>query len=372
MEEWADRIAQEASLKRDLLPHLKDIVAAARTQPVCAYKLLKYMCTLGNEVQDSIRLLDVSLDPPPSPAFEHYLQFLNNFSINNPASQALVWPIAQHLTISTERQLRLYSLLLSSLIASSPARGDWFTDSEEGIALFSYLLAKLEVMEDDTFEWVYVLMQAVIPGRLQRLVEEAQAHGQDVILLNYIEGLIGKSWEADCRLFRLQIADLSALISLTVGMDQSLSSFQLAMSILEISSRPGMLSDEIRLLYIQKGFLSFCWASLALPSSAAAAGFKTLLVQLLCNTLENSLEAADLALEHLYLLLSCTRIEGENLYMREWVVLMLKFLVQMKPEAEEKIRKLEIQGLPEEARRMKIELDPRTLRPKYTHFPPPK
>lgn len=368
MEAWASRITQEEGLKQELLPHLELIVAGTRSQPELAYKLLKHLCTLGTEVQDSVRRLDVSLAPPPSPAFEHYLQFLNNFSVNNPAVQALVWPIAQQLVISTERQLRLYCLLLSTLLVYSPARGDWFTGSEEGIALLSYLLAKLDVMEDETFEWVFVLMRSVLPGRLERLMGLAKARGQEEILLNYIEGLMEKSWQADCSLFRLQNADLAALIAAILTMDQQISTFQLGMSILEISARPGLLSPEIRHIYIETGFLPFCWTTLAQPSSPTTTGLKTLLVQLLCNTLENSPEAADLALDHLYLLLSCTRIEGGNLYMREWVVLMLKFLVGMKPETEDRIRKLEIQGVSEEARQMRVELDARTLRPKYTQF----
>ena len=368
MEEWAGRIALEEGLKQELLPHLDMIVAGTRTQPEFAYKLLKYLCTLGTAVQDSIRMLDVSLDPPPPPAFEHYLQFLNNFSIFNPASQALVWPVAQQLVISTERQLRLYCLLLSTLIVPSPTRGDWFTDNEEGVALFSYLLAKLEVMEDETFEWVFVLMRSVLPGRLEQLMGIAKAHGQEVVLMNYVEGLMEKSWQADCRLFRLQKTDITALIVAVTAMDQSSSAFQLGMSALEISARPGLLSPETLPIYLETGFLPFCWTTLAQPSSPATTGLKTLLVQLLCNTLENCPKAADLALDHLYLLLSCTRIEGGNLYMREWVVLVLKFLVGLKPETEERIRKLEIQGVSDEDRQARVELDARTLRPKYTNF----
>ena len=59
MEEWAGRIALEEGLKQELLPHLDMIVAGTRTQPEFAYKLLKYLCTLGTAVQDSIRMLDV-------------------------------------------------------------------------------------------------------------------------------------------------------------------------------------------------------------------------------------------------------------------------------------------------------------------------
>ena len=361
MEDWAQRITTEKGLREELSPELERIVQATHTQSEAAYKLLKYMCTLGSETQDRILHFQVNLTPPSSssPAYPHYLQLLNNLCVSNPSAQTLIWPIAQQLPITNERQFHLYITLLTTLTAGQPDRGDWFTDNSEGIALFSYILTKLEVVTDETFEWIYILLHKIVPGRVEKMIKEAKSHGQDVVFLNYLDALMAKNWEMSTfSSFILHEADLSALISLLFTLpDIHQSAFQLTLSILEISVRPGLLTPSIQELYLNTGFLQHCYTLLPLQTP-----LKSIFIQLLCNTLENYPPAADLAFENLYLLLSCTRIDAENIGMREWVVLMVRFLVEMKPETREKIGELEVKG-----GGGKVELDPRTLRPKYRH-----
>ena len=367
VEEWAGMVDKDVSLRERLAGELPSLFEAVNTRPAEVYKLLKYVCTLGTRVQDEIRTVVGPLKQPLT-GIDQFIQFLNNFAVGNETNQLLVWPIATEIHITTERELRLYLMLLSNLVAADRSRGDWFVKTDEGKAFLSFVLTKIEMFDDATFEWAFLLSRGVIPGRMQEALAEAKDRGQEVILLNYVDSLLLKSWESDTSLFSLTESDLHSLIQCVQSTPQSSPPFPLLLSILEVSIRPGFRSQSLQSLY-QQSLIPFVYSSLSslaqISANESVSGLKTVILQLICNQIEDFPASTPFALDNLYLLLSCTKVDVENLYMREWVVLILKFLVKMCPETEGKIRALEAQGVSEEAKRMKIELDPSTMRPRY-------
>jgi hypothetical protein len=190
-----------------------------------------------------------------------------------------------------------------------------------------------------------------------------------VILLNYIDSVLLKSWESSENLFELTVLDIEFLASVIQGTENTSPIFSILFSILEVSIRPLFRSPDLQTMYISSGLISFSWetlqALLSISQVESLVGLKTVLLQLLCNNLEDNRQAADLAFNHLHLILSCTKIDPEHLFTREWAILIIRFLVQLVPETEARLRALEPLGVDEDTKRMRVELDPLTLRPKY-------
>lgn len=70
------------------------------------------------------------------------------------------------------------------------------------------------------------------------------------------------------------------------------------------------------------------------------AGIRVKLLQIITNTLEDNQEAASYLENHIYIILKSSELDMQNLMCREWVVLIIRILTQLKPGIEEKIQEI--------------------------------
>jgi len=293
------------------------------------FRVLKNLCLEGLEAQNSIKSFLGNLEVPLSNQV-YFVQFLYNFSVGNCPHLELAEALLPQVQ-ATKETIKYIVMLLHNITIPYKHKLESLTRKHSRIIKAALSFSK---EDQETFEWLFYLLSKTVPQNIRVFFEVLETQELKE-LIEIIEQNLQKTWENHQSLFEstntlcLSVADLEFLGS-------KLPEYPYLVHLLSVVSREAPSNQQVKET-LTSSALEQCYNLVQMDLENCQ---KTSALQLIANTMPENLPAAELAEVHLLPLLKSSAIDPRNPFTREWVTVILKLLIPLKPQLAEKITQL--------------------------------